>query len=195
MALHLFSARRLSEDLAQGKVPPRDQATYVIVSFLAWTATYYLYLIPSPRGIDPTFFWWLWLVEFVFVVVFTIAGINFCLSKCRVNPETNFLVDFSCLYTPVVLWTITVVWGAFYALTYIPIWVIRRWDNAPEQLLLFPWLSSALAYDLLRLLAYVGMTFFIYLRVGEHMDRVSDLRSASSGVQPTTEGLRSPRRS
>ena len=179
--LHLFSSRRLTEDLAAGRVSSREQAAYLIVSFLTWTAAGYLYVMPSSRSTDPSFFWTLWLFEFVLVVLFTVAGVNFCLGKCRVDAKANFLVDFSCLYAPVALWTIVTVWGAFYVLTELPLVIIGRWnEKAPEQLMLLPWLSSSRAYDLLRFLAYVGMTFYIYLRVGEHMARVSELRSAGA---------------
>ena len=159
MALHFLRTSRVASDLAAGKVSAAEQAGYLIISFLAWTVPFYLYLIPAPRAEDPRFAAWMWLAEFVLVVAIFIGGVHYCLRKCRVEPRANFLVDFSCLYAPVALSTSIVIWIAFHAVA-----------------MLLPWFSSAYAYDTLRLVFYLAATVVIFWRVGEHMERLSGMR-------------------
>jgi hypothetical protein len=178
MAFHLFSSTRVAKDLAAGSVSPRDQASYLIISFLAWTVPFYLYLIPSPVADDPVFVGWMWLIEFVLVVAIFVAGVNYCLRRCRVDPRANFLVDFSCLYAPVAVTTSIVIWGAFHILTTLPAWIVVRAGPGHETLRALPWLSSAYAYDVLRLLFYLAAILVIFWRIGEHMERLSGLRQS-----------------
>jgi cation transport ATPase len=160
MAFHLFRTSQVAKDLAAGGVSPREQAAYLVVSFLAWTLPFYLYLIPSPVASDPVFLGWMWLAEFLLVVAIFVSGVGYCLRKCRVNPRANFLIDFSCLYSPVAVTTSIVIWGAFHLLTTLP------------------GLSSEYAYDILRLLFYLAAILVIFWRVGEHMERVAARRQS-----------------
>lgn len=160
MAFHLFRTSRVVNDLAAGSVSPAEQANYLIVAFLAWTLPVYLYLIPSPVSNDPVFSSWMWLIEFLLVVAIFVAGVKYCLRKCRVDARANFLVDFSCLYSPVAVTTSIVIWGTFHILTLL-------------------WLPSAYAYDVLRLVFFLAATLVIFWRVGEHMARLSVLRQSA----------------
>lgn len=167
MAFHLFRTSQVAKDLAAGSVSPREQAGYLIVSFLAWTLPFYLYLIPSPVSDDPVFFSWMWLIEFVLVVAIFVIGVHYCLRKCRVDTRANFVIDFSCLYSPVALTTSIVIWGTFHLVTTLPAWLGS------------PWLSSAYARDVVRLGFYLAAILAIFWRVGEHMERVSALRQSA----------------
>jgi hypothetical protein len=167
MAFHLFRTSLVANDLAQANVSPHEQAGYLIVSFLAWTVPFYLYLIPAPLADDPRFAAWMWLIEFVLVVAIFVAGVNYCLRRCRVDTRANFLVDFSCLYAPVALSTSIVIWGVFHLATTL---------SAGMAL---PWLTSAYGYDILRLLFYLAAILVIFWRVGGHMERLSGLRQSS----------------
>jgi hypothetical protein len=184
MAFHLFRTSQVAKDLAAGGVSPREQAGYLVISFLAWTVPFYLYLIPSPVADDPMFLGWMWLIEFFLVVAIFVTGVYYCLRKCRVDPRANFLIDFSCLYSPVALTTSIVIWGAFHLLTTLPTWMVAR-AGSGQTVRALPWLSSAYAYDVLRLLFYLAAVLVIFWRVGEHMERLSSLRqSAPRGFEP-----------
>ena len=176
MAFHLFRASQVAKDLAAGGVSPREQAGYLVISFLAWTLPFYLYLIPTPVSDDPVFLGWMWLAEFLAVVAIFVAGVYHCLRKDRVNPRANFLVDFSCLYSPVAVTTSIVIWGTFHLLTTLPLWVDARAQSEGELLGALPWLWSANAYDVLRLAFYLAALLVIFWRVGAHMERLSALR-------------------
>ncbi len=186
MTIQLFSARRVGDDLAAGRITAADQSLYLTASFLIWIVPAYLFLFPAPRATDPHFFWSILLIELAVVVSFCITGVRLCLRKCRVDPGRHFLVDFSCLYAPISLITMAVVWAAFYLLINAVPWLLSemKLDHDPERWL--PWLASAQVHDVLRLFASAGAVLIVFLRIGKHMDRVSTLReSANNGVQPT----------
>ena len=156
-----------------------------MIGFIAWLAAFYLFLIPATLVEEPPFSWWAWWTEFFFLILIYITGISFCLRKCRVDPRSNFLIDFTCLYAPISLTTLPVVWGIFHLLTSVP-WALNRHDLLPEWLPWIPWLGSTRVYDVFRLLTYVLTVFVILLRVGEHMEKVAELReSANPLMQPT----------
>lgn len=159
MAIRLISAKRVGDDLAAGRIAAGDQSLYLTASFLIWMIPAYLFLFPAPRTIDPDFFWGIWLIELALLVLFCIVGIGFCLRNCRVDPQRNFLVDFSCLNAPISLTTLAIVWGAFYLIT----------EGVPG-------LASPRVYEVLRLLASTGAVLVVFLRIGKHMNRVSLLR-------------------
>ena len=167
MAFHLFRTGEVVKDLAAGRVSPREQAGYLIVSFLAWTVPFYLYLIPPPVSADPVFFSWMWLIEFVVVVAIFVAGVRYCLRKCRVDARANFVIDFSCLYSPVALSTSIVIWGTFHLLITLPAWMALSWP------------PSAYAHDIVRLGFYLAAILAIFWRVGAHMERLSELRQSA----------------
>lgn len=172
MRIHPFSAAKLAEDLAADRVSAQDQARYLALSFVAWGVAYYLSIIPTSITQGP-FYWWLWGIEFFFVILVNVTGVMFCLRKCRVEPKKNFLVFFSCLFLPTSLSTIVIVWGAFHLLWAV-LWAL------PGRFSLFPWLASAEAYDVIRFFAYMATLLVIYVRIGAHMERISDLRQSSN---------------
>jgi hypothetical protein len=160
-------------------VQPREQAGYLVISFLAWTVPFYLFLIPAPLADDARFAAWMWLIEFVLVVAIFVTGVSYCLRKCRVDARANFLVDFSCLYAPVALTTSIVIWGAFHLMTTLPAAMVARAAPGHEALRALPWLSSTYVYDILRLVFYLAAILVIFWRVGEHMERLSGLRQSA----------------
>jgi len=180
MTIRLFSAKGVGDDLAAGRVTARKQSLYLTASFLIWIIPAYLFLFPAPRTNDPQFFWWVWLIELALLVLFCVAGIGFCLRKCRVDPTRHFLVDFSCLNAPISLTTLIIVWGGFYLLTegVFSLLTGMTVEQVPSRQ--FAWLASSGVYDVLRLLASAGAVFIVFLRIGKHMNRVSLIRESAN---------------
>ncbi len=168
MTIRLISAKGVGDDLAAGRITAKEQSLYLTASFLIWIVPAYLFLFPAPRTNDPQFFWGVWLIELAFLIVACVAGIGFCLRRCRVDPARHFLVDFSCLNAPISLTTLTLVWGAFHLLTEIVFPLLSG----------IPWLASSRAYDVIRLFASAGAVFVVFLRIGTHMNRVSLIRES-----------------
>lgn len=173
MAIRLISAKGVGDDLAAGRIAAGEQSLYLIASFLIWIIPAYLFLFPTPRTDNPHFFWSVWLIELAILVLFCVVGIGFCLGRCRVDPTRHFLVDFSCLNAPISLTTLTIVWGGFYILTE-PIFALLSET--------FPWLTSSHAYDVVRMFASAGAVFIVFLRIGNHMNRVSLIRESANNT-------------
>jgi hypothetical protein len=170
MGVRLFRAKAVGDDLAAGRIPASDQSRYLVASFLIWLIPAYLFLFPATRTSDPQFFWPIWLIELAFVVVFCVTGIGYCLRRCRVDRDRNFLVDFSCLNAPISLTTLLVCWGAFYLVTEA---LLRGLGGMTFDD------GSARLYDVLRLVVSAGAVLAVFIRIGNHMNRVSLLRESA----------------
>src|SRR5687767_5106914 len=109
MTIRLISAKGVGDDLAAGRITAREQSLYLTASFLIWLIPAYLLVLPAPRTNAPEFLWWVSLIELVFLVLFCVTGVGFCLRNCRVDPRRHFLVDFSCLNAPISLTTLAIV--------------------------------------------------------------------------------------
>src|SRR5262245_11203196 len=175
MAFTPFSPRKLAVALASGEVSPRDQALYLLMSFLVWMLPYYLFIIPPIT--TAAWFYLLHAYEAFALVVINFAGVFFCLNKCRVNPSRHFLVDFTCLYGPVSLYVLVIGWGLYHGLIYGTASLLSglSFESEPPSWLLT--LYSSRGYDLFRYLIYVGVWAAIFLRIGYHLEKISEQRS------------------
>ena len=180
--MRLIRAAAVADDLAAARISAGEQAQYLIASFLIWLIPAYLLLFPAPRTNDAQFFWWVWLAELALIVLSCVAGIKWCLTRCRFDPARNFLIDFSCLNAPVSLSTLIVVWGAFYLVTGV---FSLGW---------IPALDSPHLYDLLRMLASASAVLVVFIRVGRHMDRISSMRESAVNVVPASQASSAARR-
>ena len=180
MAIRLFSARAVGEDLAAGRITAGEQSLYLTASFLIWMIPAYLFLFPAPRTSDLEFFWGVWLIELALLVLFCIVGIGFCLRQCRVDPTRHFLVDFSCLNAPISLTTLTIVWAGFYLLTEGVFPLLSAMTSEQDPSRWSQWLTSSRAYDVIRMFASAGAVLIVFLRIGKHMNRVSSLRESAN---------------
>ena len=180
MTIRLFSAKGVGDDLAAGRITAKEQSLYLTASFLIWIIPAYLFLFPAPRTNDPQFFWWVWLIELGLLVLFCVAGIRYCLQKCRVDPSRHFLVDFSCLNAPISLTTLIIVWGGFYLLTDGVFSLLAGMTVEQDPSRRFAWLASSGMYDVLRLLASAGSAWIVFIRIGRHMNRVSLIRESAN---------------
>jgi hypothetical protein len=181
MSIHILSANGLVQDLAANRVTPQQQAVYLILNFCVWIVPSYLYLFPAPTTTEvQSFFWSAWLIEMFLLVLICITGVNLCLRKCRVDPRKNFLVDFNCLSIPVTITTLIVIWGVFHLFTTLPAWLLVQGTVANDSLWWLPWLQSSRIYDVMRLLASVGVVFITFLRIGEQMERLSRIRESAN---------------
>jgi hypothetical protein len=178
MTIRLISAKRVGDDLAAGRITAGEQSLYLTASFLIWIIPAYLFLFPAPQTVDPEFFWGVWLIELALLVLFCIVGIGFCFRQCRVDPTRHFLVDFSCLNAPISLTTLTIVWAVFYLLTAgVSLASAMTSEQDPSR---FAWLASSRVYDVLRMFASAGAVLIVFLRIGNHMNRVSLLRESAN---------------
>jgi hypothetical protein len=178
VALHFIRARPLGEELAKDAVSAREQASYFAASFILWLLPGYLLLVPPPNFAAWSIPMGLWLYEGFALVLLYYFGVLYCLGKCRVNPRRHFIIDFSCLYTPISLTTLLLVWGLFYVYAALIPWLLQHlsFDSRPYVI---EFLYSARFFDLMRFAAVVGVTFIVLARIGRHMQRISELRMSA----------------
>jgi hypothetical protein len=172
MRLHLFNARRLAEDLAAGRVSPRQQAYYLAISFVAWLIPYYFAIAVLPASFASPFATALYWAEFAMLVLINMVGVFYCLRQCRVDPGRHFMVDFGCLYAPVTIVVLAATWGAFHA----GAWLLLRFMSGGGDFDTASYLHARL-HDVLRYLTIVGQVFLIYAVVGHYMRRAAELRA------------------
>jgi hypothetical protein len=172
MRLHLLSARRLSDELAAGRVTTAQQAAYMGASFIAWLIPSYFNVSVTEVSTDTRFVFGLYWMEFAMLVLMNVAGPFYCLRQCRVVPERHFLVDFTCLYAPVAIVVLTVTWAVFHAIA----WTLPRAFAGVEDYRAATYFTFRL-YDVARWLTVVGQVFLIYLAVGRYMRRTAGLRA------------------
>lgn len=179
MALHLVSARRLATELASRTVSPQDQAAYLITSFVVWLLPVYLFVMPPHVPDAWPIPYGLWFYELLILVAIYVFGTLHCLARCHVRPRENFLIDFSCLYAPISITSLLVVWGAFHVYATLVPWFLRKLDFDSQPAFL-EFVYSARTYDLMRFFAYVGVTYFVFIRIGNRMKDISRLRLSAS---------------
>jgi len=191
MSIRLLSASHLTERLALGLVSEREQAFYLAAGFILWLLPTYLLVIPAPNAYAWLVPLGLWFYELLLLFLVYVFGVLYCLGKCQVEPRKNFLVDFSCLYAPISLVTLVIVWGIFHIYaSLIPWWVQKlTFEDQPWWLGLF---YSERFLDLMRFLAMVAVNFFVFIRLGTYMERASKLRlSANPRLQ--SDAAQAPR--
>ena len=176
MPMHLISARRLADDLAADRVSDREQSLYLAASFVIGGVFTYSFIVPPHATVDRFFFFGIWAYEFAVYLLIYLAGVPYCLRQCRVNPRRNFLIDFSCLYAPVCLTTLVVVWAVFYLYTQGVLGVVSSlsFNEPPSTAIRFLYHTRVL--DVLRALTIVGTPLIILLRIGSWLSYVSDRR-------------------
>ena len=175
MTLHMLSAERLGKRLSAGEVSPQEQAFYLSSSFILWLLPTYLLIVPATNVQAWSIPFGLWFYEAGALVLIYVFGVPYCLARCHVEPKRNFLIDFSCLYTPISLTTLVVVWGIFYVYaSLIPVWLQELSFDSPPRFLEL--IYSARFIDLMRFFAIVGGTSLVLIRIGNHMERVSRIR-------------------
>jgi hypothetical protein len=187
MTLHLLSAQRLGKRLGAGEVSPQEQAFYLSASFVLWLLPSYLLIAPAADVHAWSIPFGLWFYELGTLVLMYVFGVLYCLARCHVEPKKNYLIDFSCLYAPISLTTLVVVWGIFHIYaSLIPIWLQKFSFDSPPRLLEL--IYSARFFDLMRFLTIVGATFLVLVRIGNHMELVSRFRlSANPTVDPDAQ--------
>ena len=107
--IRLFNAKRLAEELRRKQVGPKAKGYYLVAGFIALTFFYYSNLMSS----NPP--WTLLSIyEGLAAIVVMIVGFAKCHDAAGGDENPDFVVEFTCLYTPVSITTILAVWGVYW---------------------------------------------------------------------------------
>ena len=110
MQLDWFFPKRLATRLANDQVSHREIA-YLILANLLLTAIFYYGGFTWSNDA----FTWLTLYEFIVFIVVLAYGMTRCFVASGGNSNRNFAAEFSCLSFPIWFWTLTTVWGIYWA--------------------------------------------------------------------------------
>jgi len=112
MSIRLLNAKRLAQELGRKEVGPRERGYYLVASILVFVAFYYSGLVSA----NPLWSW-LSIYEAVVFTLITVLGFAKAYEAAGGDSNPDFVVEFTCLYVPVSVTTIPLVWGAFWAVT------------------------------------------------------------------------------
>ncbi|NJN05491.1 MAG: hypothetical protein HC814_02585 [Rhodobacteraceae bacterium] len=193
MVLHPFSARKLGDRLARAEVTAPEQAFYLAGSSVVALPFIFLFLIPSPIELEPSWFFPIWFGEFLVLLVVSIAGVIYCLRRCWIAPARHFLIEFSCLYFPVWVTTFPIAWALFWVVAFGSLDLLDLWMNysppdgpMPSWRLVF---ATNEFSDVLRLLTIMSAETVLFYRIGQQMERISQFRESAN---PTIDADRYP---
>jgi hypothetical protein len=191
--LHLFNTKAVARRLIAGDLTGQEQASYLAASFVIWLLPYYLFVVPQPAAGNASWFYTMWGYELFLMIIINVVGTFYCLHRCSVEPQRNFLIDYSCLSVPVLLVNLIVGWGLYYLVTKGAIAIVSRVSFTSEPPSLVSLFYSWRFFDLLRLLTGIGISAAIFIRVGSLMADISNARrAANSSLQGTRDEAARP---
>jgi hypothetical protein len=111
--MHLFRTQPLIAKLAKGQVSNTQKAYYLLASFLMFTVAYYTgfasgnatWTLPST-------------LEGATVGVITIIGVVKAFDAAGGEKASDFIAQFTCLYVPITISTMLVVWTIFWGVLF-----------------------------------------------------------------------------
>jgi hypothetical protein len=106
MPMHLLRTRPLVAKLAAGKVSNTEKAHYLLASFLMFTIAYYSGFVSG----NPV-----WTLPSILEGL-TIAGVT-AIGLVKAFDASDFIAQFTCLYVPISISTMLVVWSTFWVTT------------------------------------------------------------------------------
>jgi hypothetical protein len=113
--MHLLRTAPLIDKLATGSLSSEQRAAYLMASFLVFTCAYYTGWVASgaPPWSIPS------VAEALAIALITIVGVVKTFDAAGGDSNKNYIVDFTCLYVPVSVTTLLVVWGAYWTLAVV----------------------------------------------------------------------------
>jgi hypothetical protein len=112
--MHLFRTQPLIAKLAKVEVSTTEKAYYLLASFLMFTVAYYTGFASSNAT------WTLpSTLEGVTVGAITVIGIVKAFDAAGGEEAKDFIADFTCLYVPITITTMLVVWTLFWGILFV----------------------------------------------------------------------------
>jgi hypothetical protein len=109
MSIRLFSAKKLAEELGQGRLSTRSKAHYLFAGFVMW-------LVINVTGFSSVSPLWTWMsiIETAALLLITLLGFQSAYDAAGGDDNADFVAQFTCLYVPVSITTVIVVWGGYW---------------------------------------------------------------------------------
>jgi hypothetical protein len=167
MRLHFLNATKLSEDLAQERLAPKDKAFYFLAGIIFATVLNY-----STFMFANSISTWIGLFEFLLIIIVTIFGFLKCYNASIGANNQSFISDFICLSLPIGVTTTVVAWaiywGTWKSYQILVTSISIESQNAADLLV---WINNELPWPTVLLTVVVSNAVF-YLRMASYLNRV-----------------------
>lgn len=112
--MYLLRTRPLIQQLARGELSPAKKAHYLMASLLMFTLIFASGFVPGspPVWTIPS------LLEAAAIALVTVIGVVKCFDAAGGDASKDFIAEFTCLYVPVTISTLLVVWSLYWAVLY-----------------------------------------------------------------------------
>jgi len=178
--MHVLNTRRLSEELAHGRVSTRDKAYYLLLGWVLWIAIGYSTLVFSSASRS-----WLGFFEAFMIIVIAVFGVQSCYEASGGDRNGSFVVDFTCLLVPLTIKVYLTVWGLYWLFVW-GYYVMTSATYESEGTARLVSLLSRHASYLATLAAVLATQAALFLRMRVHMTSIASIRETSNPLmQPT----------
>jgi len=160
MSLRLLNAKKLAIELGREEVSPLDKGYYLFVSFVAW-------LVVGASGFTVVSPLWTWMsfIEVASLIVVHLLGFSYAYRAAGGDENRDFVVQFTCLYVPVSITSLLVVWGIYWGILYgFQESLVALSDSHFQFALNLSHMGSDL-FDALAMLAVIIMNVVIFYRI------------------------------
>jgi hypothetical protein len=113
MTIRIFNARKVADDISKNVISPKEKAYYLLGTFLLFIPFYYSGFVYS----NPLWSW-LSIYEAIVIIFITVVGLNKTYEAAGADSNQNFVTEFTCLYVPVSITTIFLVWLSYWSIGY-----------------------------------------------------------------------------
>ena len=159
--MHLLRATPLISPLARRAVGAREQARYLLASFLVFSIPGYAGVMPS-SGAGYT---WVIAFEAWFYIAIAVFGVMAARDAAGGEKNPDFITEFTCLYVPVAITTLVPVWIAYWLLVWLLQDQLARWSMAHVQFIQNLRVIGSDLFGLVTLCAHILGNSLIYARV------------------------------
>jgi hypothetical protein len=173
--MHFLATKKVVDDLAHGRVSPRDKAYYLLVSYVIPLVVGWSTLTFANQGRTLA-----GLFEFFMMTVITVVGIQTSYEASGGDSNPNFIAEFTCLSVPVGIKTTVLVWGIYWVLGLsLRALVPHLNDLDAETARRIASIGNAAAW-LAGMFVNVVLTAVFFLRMRVHMRSISKLRTSAA---------------
>jgi hypothetical protein len=113
MTIRLLNAKKLAVELGRGDVSLSDKGHYLVAGFVMW-------LLISVSGLTRVSPLWTWmsLIETAALIIVYLLGFSYAYDAAGGDENPDFVVQFTCLYVPVTVTTVAIVWGVYWGVAF-----------------------------------------------------------------------------
>lgn len=113
MTIHILNAKKVADDISKNAISSKEKSYYLLGTFLVFIPFYYSGFVYS----NPLWSW-LSMYEALVVAVINVVGLNKAYEAAGGESNQNFVTEFTCLYVPVSVTTISLVWLSYWVISY-----------------------------------------------------------------------------